>query len=222
MSSNTSPGQVAVPSRATVQPADMHRSSKGIYPCDICGKKYAQRRGVTRHQRDKHRKSLCPISSCKDFIWSRRYHLTKHLREQHPNIDLDAALSKVTRHRRDAAMNKSHLQQRQASPDVECDRRRHGGPLPRSPMHPLPAMGKDSRVSLHAISPAAYDPDPGQAEKPVTSCKREDALWLGLFNGTNPPSASSSTEEHPQQVDDAGMSVNCEQIWLAYLFLVGT
>lgn len=216
-SSNTPSGQVAVPSRATVQPADMHRGPKGIYPCDTCGKKYTQQQGVTRHQRDEHRKSLCPI--CNRFIWSRRYQLTKHLKQQHPDIILDKTLRDVTRYRREAAMNKRRLQKRQASPAVECDRRRHSDPLPRSLMHPLPAVAKDSHVSLHAILSTAYDPYPEQAEKPVTSCKREDARWLGLFDpGTNAPSASSSTEDRPQQVNDAGMFVHYEKIWWAYPF----
>ena len=89
-------------------------------------------------------------------------------------------------------------------------------------MHTLPAVAKESHVSLHAMLPMDYDPHPDDAEKPVTSCKREDARGLGLFDSiTNALSASSSTEENRQPVIDVGVSVQHEQIWLANSFLVG-
>ena len=66
-------------------------------------------------------------------------------------------------------------------------------------MHALSAVAKDSHVSLPAIL-------------------SEDARKLDLFDPiTNAPSASSSTEECPQLVNDEGMSVQHGQIWLAYL-----
>lgn len=115
-------------------------------------------------------------------------------------------------------MNKKHSRQQQASPPaIECDLRSPGEPLPRSLMRTLPAVAKDSHVSLTAILSIAYYPQPEHAEKPVTSCKREDARGLDLFDPTtNAPSAYSSTEERPQPVNDAGMSVRHGQIWLAY------
>lgn len=83
-------------------------------------------------------------------------------------------------------------------------------------MHTLPAVVKGSHDSLSAILSVAY---PERAEKLVTSCKREDARGLDLFDPiTNGPSASSSTEERPQPPNDAQHG----QIWLAYPFLVGT
>jgi hypothetical protein len=88
-------------------------------------------------------------------------------------------------------------------------------------MHTRSAVAKESHASLHAMLPMAYDPHPDDAEKPVTSCKREDARGLGLFDPTtNALSVSSSTEEHRQPVIDAGVFVQHEQIWLANFFLV--
>jgi hypothetical protein len=170
----------------------MHGTPKSLFSCDKCNKQYAQPQGVTRHQREVHEINLCPI--CNDFRWGRRYQLQKHLRERHPAINLDETLCEATRCRREAAMNKKHSRQQQAS---------------------SPAI--ESHGSLPAILSMAYDPQPEHAEKPVTSCKREDARELDLFDPTtNAPFAYSSTEEHLQPVNDAGMSVRHGQIWLAY------
>jgi Zinc finger, C2H2 type len=208
----------AVPSQTTLQPADMHGTPKSLFPCDKCDKQYTQPQGVTRHQREAHEVSLCPI--CNDFRWSRRYQLTEHLKVRHPDINLDATLYEVTSCRREATMNKKHLQQQQASPAIECDRRSHGEPLLRSLTHTLPAVAKDSHVSLPAMLSMAYGTHPEHAVKPVTSCKREDARGLDLLVDPtiNAPSASSSSEERPQPVNDAGMSVQHGQVWLVFFF----
>jgi hypothetical protein len=161
-----------------------------------------------------HEINLCLI--CNDFRWGRRYQLKKHLREQHPGINLDATLREATRCRRKATMKKKSLRQQQASLS-------HGEPLPRSLMHTLSTVAKDSHVSLPAILSMAYDPHPEHAEKPVTSCKCEDTRGPYSFDPTtNVPSASSSTEERPRPVNDAGMSVQHGQVWLANPFLAGT
>jgi hypothetical protein len=209
-----------VPSQATVQPADMHGTPKSLFSCDKCNKQYAQPQGVTRHQREVHEINLCPI--CNDFRWGRRYQLEKHLRERHPGINLDETLCKATRCRREAAMNKKYSRQQQASPPaIECGLRSPGEPLPRSLMRTLPAVAKDSHVSLPAILSMAYDPQPKHAEKPVTSCNREDARGLDLFDPTtNAHSAYSSTEKRPQPVNDMGMSIRHGQIWLAPTILL--
>ena len=212
--------QAAVPSQATVQPANVHKTPKSLFPCDKCDKQYAQPQGVTRHQRKSHgEKSACP--NCNDFRWSRRHQLTKHLKEQHPDINLDATLYEATRCRREATMNNKHLRQQQASPPaIVRGGGSHGEPLPRPPMRTLPASAKDSHVSLHPMlpGPMTYDPRPKHhAERPVTSCKHEGARGLDLFNPTtNTPSAFSSTEERPQIGNDAGMSVRHILFWLAH------
>ena len=215
----------AVSLQATVPPTDVHGTPKSLFPCGKCDKQYAQPQGVARHQREAHgKKSLCP--NCNDFRWSRRHELTKHLKEQHPDVNLDATLCKATRYRREAAMNKKYLRRQQISPpSIVYTRRSHDNPVPRSLMYTLPAVAEDSHVSLPAVLPMAYDPHPESAEKPATSCKRENARlgWLDLFDPTiNAPSQSSSTEEPLQPVNDAGMSVQHGRVWLAFLFLVGT
>jgi hypothetical protein len=200
----------------------MQGTSKSLFSCNKCDKQYTQPQGVTRHQREAHEISLCPI--CNNFRWSRRYQLTKHLKGKHPDINLDATLFKATRCRRKATKKKRRPQQQQASPPaIERDRRshRHGEPLPRSLMHTLSAVANDSHVSLPAISSMAYDLQPEDADKPVASCRREDARGLDLFDPTaNAPSASPSAEERTRVVNDGGTSVHHEQIWLAYSSLV--
>lgn len=210
-----------IPSQVTVRLVDMHGAPKSLFPCDKCDKKYTQPQGVTRHQRERHEINLCPI--CNNFRWGRRYQLMKHLEKRHPGIDVDATLEGAGRCRRGATMNK-RLQQQQASPPAfECDQRSHGEPLPRSLVHTLPAVAKDSRVSLPATLSMAYDPHADDAEKPVTSCKREDARGLDSFDSaTNALSASSSTEEFPQPVNEGGIFVQHGQTWFAYPFLVNT
>jgi hypothetical protein len=157
-----------VPSQATVQPADIQGTSKSLFPCDKCNKQYTQPQGVTRHQREAHKISLCPI--CNNFRWSRPYQLTKDIKGQHPDINLDATLFEATRCRRKATKKKRHLRQQQASPPaIERDRRSHGEPLPRSLMHTLLPVANDSHVSLPAISPMAYDLQPEDADISVTS-----------------------------------------------------
>ena len=213
-------GHAVVPSQGTVNPADMHGTPKSLFSCDKCDKQYAQPQGVTRHQREAHEVNLCLI--CKDFRWGRRYQLKKHLMERHPGVNLDETLCEA-KCRREAAISRMPLRQQQASSVIEYDLRSHDEPLPRSLMHPLPAVAKDSHVSLPAILSMAYGPHSEYAEKPVTSCKREDARGFDLFDPTiNPLSPSSSTEEHPQPVNDAAMSVQHGQLWLAYPFMVGT
>lgn len=219
----------AVPLQTTVQPVDMPDAVTGapktLHPCNKCDKQYAQPQGLTRHEREAHEISWCLI--CDDFRWSRRYQLTKHLKEQHPDVDIGATLYEATRRRREATMNKKYLRQQQASPPaIERNRRSHGKPLPRSssPVHILPAVAKVSHVSLPTTLSMANNPLPEHREKRVTSCKREDARGLDLFDSTNTnaPSVSSSTEERPQSVNDADVSVQHGQIWLVYPFLVGT
>ena len=107
----------AVPSQATVKPADMHGIPKSLFSCDKCDKQYAQSHGVIRHQREAHEINLCLI--CKDFKWGRRYQLKKHLKERHPSVNLYETLCEATRCRhRESTMNKKSLRQQQASPAI--------------------------------------------------------------------------------------------------------
>jgi hypothetical protein len=77
-------------SQSSRPPASIGGSlSKGPYPCDICGKKYAQRQGIRRHYRSIHdHRNSC--SYC-DFEWSRPYLYRAHLKTKHCDAVSDAA-----------------------------------------------------------------------------------------------------------------------------------
>jgi hypothetical protein len=98
----TGRGPAAVPSGSSRGPAASGngRAPAGRYLCDICSKSYSQPQGLKRHQREKHDASLC--KHCGAFAWGRLYRLKEHLEEQHPGIDIAAALEEATRTRRRA------------------------------------------------------------------------------------------------------------------------
>jgi len=65
------------------QATGIRRTPKG-HSCNICGKRYAQSQGVTRHQRETHRASLCMY--CNTFKWGRPYRYKAHLEKEHPHV----------------------------------------------------------------------------------------------------------------------------------------
>ena len=67
---------------------------QGPYPCDICGKRYAQRQGVRRHFRAIHDH----LNSCLycDFTWSRPYLYKAHLKTKHRNVVSDMTQNEAT------------------------------------------------------------------------------------------------------------------------------
>jgi len=67
---------------------------EGPYPCNICGKRYAQPQGVGRHYREKHG-SPNSCSYC-NFEWSRHYIYKAHLKSKHPGVISDAAQDDAT------------------------------------------------------------------------------------------------------------------------------
>ncbi|KAI0255254.1 hypothetical protein BJV78DRAFT_1279449 [Lactifluus subvellereus] len=72
------------------------------YSCKDCGKEYTQPQGLSRHRREMHERRPCIY--CLDFKWGRRYMLRKHIKEQHPELNTDAALNEATGTRRGAAI----------------------------------------------------------------------------------------------------------------------
>jgi hypothetical protein len=92
----------AVPSGSSQAPGPAASGNRpaGRYLCRLCGKSYAQSQGLRRHEREKHDASLC--THCDAFTWGRLYRLKEHLEEQHPDIDIEAALDEATRMRRRA------------------------------------------------------------------------------------------------------------------------
>ena len=116
-------GSIAVSPKSSLQPDENRGAPEGRYWCGICGRNYIQRQGVTRHQRDVHEVSLC--MHCRSFKWRRRHQLKEHLEEQHPDVDLAAALDEITRTRRKATKIKSHLRRQRASLGIEHTRAEH-------------------------------------------------------------------------------------------------
>ena len=82
--------------------------------CDICGRggyTVTQSRGVRRHIRDKHEDSFCPhCRGFRGFKWHRSDEYKKHLEEQHPDVDLHAALTEARNYRRWETITKKRTQ----------------------------------------------------------------------------------------------------------------
>ena len=95
-------GRVATSSRSSQPQADVHDPPRRQHMCNICGKEYAQRQGLTRHHRAKHEASLC--IHCHEFKSGRPYlrRLREHLERQHPEVDPNAAVEVVKRNGRRA------------------------------------------------------------------------------------------------------------------------
>ena len=91
------------PSEPQLTSRDQPLYSTGTTPkrprciCDVCGKKYAEQRGLNRHYRVKHYHNSCLYCG---LNWSRRYLYRAHLKEHHPYVAPDAVV---------AQMNSVHL-----------------------------------------------------------------------------------------------------------------
>ena len=162
--------------------APLSQATQARFWCSICGLCYAQEQGVTRHHRDVHEASLCKY--CKRFKWHRRHQLEKHLQEQHPDIDLSAALREATRSRRRATIIKNH-RQRRVSPSIENVRLDDIEHRPRLAMPPpLPAATKTTTASLSAMSNVDCYLQPGSAETAIKKFESECASELELLGVT--------------------------------------
>ncbi|KAF8496818.1 hypothetical protein F5888DRAFT_367273 [Russula emetica] len=141
-SQNLGAGPTAASSRSPRKP------SEGRYGCSICGLHFAQKRGVTRHYRDVHELEVSLCLHCSGFEWRRRHQLKEHLKEQHPDIHLLAALAEATRYRRRATIIRNRLQGQQAFPPAtEYDRSRWGGHLLQPLTPPLPPVLEVTNVT---------------------------------------------------------------------------
>jgi hypothetical protein len=119
-----------------------------------------------------HEVSLCIL--CHDYEWHRRHQLKEHLQQQHPDVDLPAALCEVTRSRRKATVIKTRQRQQRASP-ADNEHARWGCPeMGLCPSLPPPAVV----VEVAPVSPATfsfivYDPK-SESEKSAKKRKRGD------------------------------------------------
>ena len=110
----TGQGPTATSSRSLRQPAGTHGAPRGRYPCNICGKRYSQPQGVTRHRQEKHEARLC--MHCGVYKWARPYRLRQHIEKRHPGVNPDAALEEATGIRRKATMITKYLPQERVFP----------------------------------------------------------------------------------------------------------
>ncbi|KAI9443702.1 hypothetical protein BJY52DRAFT_1317056 [Lactarius psammicola] len=73
----------ALPDRGT----RAEKTTKKPYQCGYCCVGFAQRQGLTRHKKDKHKNKIrCEF--CPEFTWpqGRRYVYHKHLQKKHPGV----------------------------------------------------------------------------------------------------------------------------------------
>ena len=207
-------GQAATTLRSHRRRSGIRGGPKRPYSCDICGKAYAQRQGVTRHHREAHQFSVCPY--CRKFRWGRPYQLRKHLTEQHPNVDSDAVLGGPIGSRRKVPQISKCSSQRVSSP--EHDRRDRDEPrlCPQAPL--LSDMTEAMLLSPpHVMSSLDYDSLSRPVEPMNTTQAHENPRDLFL-DATYTGAAVSSTEEYTQQANDLETASQSEEIWWAYFF----
>ena len=158
--------------------AGMREVLKRSYSCDICGKKYSQPQGLSRHHQAEHNPHSCLYCG---FKWSRPYQYRSHLEKWHLDVNADNILGKPAGSRRKSTIIGRNLPQHFFPSAFEPDPQSHAEPLRRPLMLPLPAM-------------AHYDPLHERAGPAVTSRKREEVGVLQLTDIIEPdiPSAFRS------------------------------
>ena len=195
---------------------------KRLYSCDICGKKYSQPQGVSRHRHAAHDN---PHSCLRcEFKWSRPYQYRIHLEKWHPDVDPDNVLGKSAgSHSRSTIIGRD-LPQHFPLPTVDSYRRSPAelGHWQRPVTLLLPEAAKVTHVSRPAMLFLAYNPLLKHAEPAVTSRNCEDDKVLELSDATDTPTAFLSTGECSQSVYDVGVSIQRAngQLWSAHPFLV--
>ena len=183
-------------SQPSQRPTDEGETPKGQYPCEICGRRYAQLQGVRRHYRAMHDPSSC--SYC-DFKWSRPYQYRAHIKKRHRDVIPDVALNEAMWARRRAARNARCIRQQPVlaltpDPDRRVGAETWRGPLTTPPSEVIRATPAHSP----AISHVDYSPQSESVE--LVERKLEDASESELR------AAFSSTEELAQRVMDLDMS----------------
>jgi hypothetical protein len=206
----------ATTSRSYRRRAGIRGLPKRPYPCDICGKAYAQPQGVTRHHREAHQVSVCIY--CGNFRWGRRYQLRKHLKEQHPNVDSDAVLGGPIGSRRKVTQN-SKCSPRQRICTLEHDLRDRDEPRLCPQVH-LPSEVADATLPFPPpiISYLDYDSQPNPVEPINTTTQAHEDPGDLLLDTTYSSAAVSSTDEFAQQANDLETASQSERIWWAHFF----
>ena len=172
--------------------------SQDRFWCNICGRDFAQKQGVNRHQRDAH--EVSPCLHCCGFEWHRRHQLKEHLEEQHPDIHLPAALAEVTRRRRRDTMIKNRLHGQQASPPaIEYNQWSWGEHLPKPLTPPLPPVLEATHTS---------SPEPTMPTITNVTRRHERVHESALFDSTYAHLGFFSTEERAPLAAPNAMDVS--------------
>ena len=203
------------------QELEKRPTAASSYSCDICGKVYAQSQGVRRHHREAHHVKMCTY--CGEFKWGRPYQLRRHLQKQHPNVDPDAELGRLTRSHRKATNVPNHsLQQRVSPPTPEHDRRGRAEP---HLFAQAPPPSAKAPVSPPVISSLDYHPQPEHAETMNTTNTHEYLDKLKLPDVSAYACANTailSTVEHAKWANDLEIaSLKMGKFgWHIYLFIL--
>jgi hypothetical protein len=185
------------------------------YSCNICGKKYSQRQGVSRHYQSVHN-SPHSCLFC-DFKWTRPYLYTNHLKMCHPDVNADEVLGKSAGSRCKSTIIGRDLEQPVYPLTIEPGQWGRAEPRQR-PMAPLHTVTKDTHVPSSTKLPVGHNPQPELAEPTITSQKCEDSHGLlELFGTTDASSAFSSTEGCVQSVSDFVISIEDDQTRLVHV-----
>ena len=161
-------GPTAKSPKSPLRLDEKRRAPENRYRCDVCGLDFKQKRGLTRHYRDKHEFSLC--THC-DFEWHRHHELKEHLLMQHPDAKISDTLGEVTRSRREATKIKNRQQ------DSPLVIEHAGGDFAETgyASWPSPAVvGGVAPAPLRTSSSVGYDLQPKSAKLTMRKRKREN------------------------------------------------
>jgi hypothetical protein len=207
------------PARQVAGTRVIPKRPKRQYSCDICGKKYSQPQGVSRHRHAVHdNPHLC--LRC-DFKWTRPYQYRIHLEKWHPDVDPDNVLGKSAHSHSRSTIIGRDLTQHSPPPSVDPDRRgltelghwQH----PVTPL--LPAPAKVTHVFQPTMLFVAYNPHLKHAEPAVTPRNCGDGPALESSDATDTPSVLSCAQSVYYSV---GVSIQhgSGQLGLVHSFIV--
>jgi hypothetical protein len=187
------------------RPTGISGAPRGLYPCEICGKRYAQLQGVRRHYRAMHDPSSC--SYC-DFKWSRPYQYRAHIKKRHRDVISDVALDEAMWARHRVAKKARCMRQQPVLALTPEHGRRDGTETGWGPLTP-PPLDMATHVHLPDFSHVGHGPHPESAKPTIRmERKHEDASELVLLT------SFPSTEERAQPAMDLDMSTRGAQMWL--------
>ena len=202
----TGNGPTATSRQPGRQPTTINGAPRRRYLCTICGKGYAQRQGVTRHQREAHKTNSC--RHCRAFGWGRPYLLREHLAKRHPDIDPDIELEEVNRNSRRTTTSTTHLPRECLLPPA-LEHSRQVNVESHWQLHP-PTLSLPPMTSFPPVSPNVFQ-DVGDCLQPKLA---EPTIMKNKHEGAQQSETLISTEKGSQIGKDLDDFAH-EQIWLA-------